>query len=77
MHITQKGQVTIPRDIREQFGFLPNTEIDFVVENLQVLLRRKKVPTMSEHLASLRGSRKGHFTTEELMRLTRGEDYYD
>ena len=77
MHITQKGQVTIPREIREQFGFLPNTEVDFVVENLQVFLCRKEMPTMSEHLASLRGSRKGRFTTEELMRLTRGEDYYD
>jgi hypothetical protein len=26
MRITSKGQVTIPQDIRERYGLLPNTE---------------------------------------------------
>lgn len=30
MKITSKGQVTIPQDIRERFGLLPNTEVEFV-----------------------------------------------
>lgn len=79
MHITQKGQVTIPREIREQFGFLPNTEVDFVVEDRKVTLRRKRHLSIQEHIQSLYGSMKGKspFTTEELMKLTRGEDYYD
>ena len=29
MRITSKGQVTIPADIRERAGLLPNTEVDF------------------------------------------------
>jgi AbrB family looped-hinge helix DNA binding protein len=29
MRVTSKGQVTIPIDIREQFGILPNTEVRF------------------------------------------------
>jgi AbrB family looped-hinge helix DNA binding protein len=28
--ITTKGQFTIPQDVREEFGLLPNTEVEFV-----------------------------------------------
>ena len=35
MRITSKGQVTIPQDIRERFGLLPHTEVEFVVEGRQ------------------------------------------
>ena len=40
MRVTSKGQVTIPVDIRERFGFLPDTEIDFVVEGDDVKIVR-------------------------------------
>jgi AbrB family looped-hinge helix DNA binding protein len=29
--ITQKGQVTIPREIRNQFSFPPGTDVEFEV----------------------------------------------
>ncbi len=29
MRITSKGQVTIPIDIRERAGLMPNTEVEF------------------------------------------------
>ena len=32
MRITRKGQVTIPQHIREQCGFLPGTEVDFILD---------------------------------------------
>ena len=32
MRITSKGQVTIPQDIRERLGLLPNTDVEFAVE---------------------------------------------
>ncbi len=31
MRITSKGQVTIPLAIREQAGFLPETEVEFIM----------------------------------------------
>jgi|HubBroStandDraft_2_1064218.scaffolds.fasta_scaffold44133_2 bifunctional DNA-binding transcriptional regulator/antitoxin component of YhaV-PrlF toxin-antitoxin module len=31
MRITQRGQVTIPPDIRERGGFLSNTQVQFWV----------------------------------------------
>jgi len=32
MRITSKARSTIPQDIREQMGLLPDTEVEFVVE---------------------------------------------
>ena len=34
MRITSKGQVTIPQEVRERFGLLPDTEVDFVVKRI-------------------------------------------
>ncbi len=36
--ITSKGQVTIPRDIRDKFGFLPGTEVDIVSKDDKALI---------------------------------------
>jgi AbrB family looped-hinge helix DNA binding protein len=76
MRITSKGQVTIPQEIRERFGFLPHTEIDFVVEDGVVLVRKASGGNerAREWLRTYRGSLKGGMSTDELMRLTRGED---
>ncbi len=32
MRITTKGQVTIPREVREKMGFLPHSEAEIVME---------------------------------------------
>ena len=41
MKINERGQVTIPRHLREQFGLTASTEIEFVVGNAGLVLRRK------------------------------------
>ena len=38
MRITSKGQVTIPQDIREKAGLLPNTEVEFKIVKGRVIL---------------------------------------
>ena len=48
MHINEKGQVTIPQMIREKFGFLPYTEIDFQEEDSKVVLVKKKMQIEGE-----------------------------
>jgi AbrB family looped-hinge helix DNA binding protein len=76
MRITKKGQVTIPRDIREKAGLLPNTEVEFTIVKGRVVLTPLAKPGSREKAAveGLRGSLK-HLkkSTEELMALTRGE----
>ena len=40
MRITSKGQVTIPIEIREKMGFLPNTEVEFQIKGDTVRMKR-------------------------------------
>jgi len=78
MMITSKGQVTIPKEIRDAYGLYPHTEAEFVVVGDEVVVR----PAMAQ--ASERGARmveallgKGDvngLSTDDIMRMTRGED---
>jgi len=78
MRITSKGQVTIPQAIREQTGMLPNTEVEFVVDEDSVRLvkaRRGKRPTRgSRAVRRLRDAgRQIAMTTDEILALTRND----
>ena len=75
MRITTKGQVTIPVEIRERLGLLPNTEVDFDTEGDTVRIRKagaapRRGRKIVEHL---RGRASTRMTTDEIMALTRGE----
>jgi AbrB family looped-hinge helix DNA binding protein len=41
MKIGKRGQVTIPKDLRERFGLKPETEVEFQVVNNCILFREK------------------------------------
>ena len=74
MRITAKGQVTIPADIRHKFGFLPDTEIEFVVEDGKVCLVHAQGPGRSRGdrvLARLSGRARTGMTTDQILALTR------
>jgi AbrB family looped-hinge helix DNA binding protein len=76
VRITSKGQVTIPQDIREAAGLLPHTEVEFVLEDGRVYVRKKRgVPARGRALVEhLRGRATVAMSTDEIMRLTRGEE---
>lgn len=40
MKIGERGQVTIPKEIRDQFGFQPETEVEFRVVGGSVVLKK-------------------------------------
>jgi AbrB family looped-hinge helix DNA binding protein len=75
MRITSKGQVTIPIEIRERAGLLPDTEVEFVFdgESVQILKARtrKKSGRGARLIAHLRGRGDIAMTTDEIMALTR------
>lgn len=75
MRITEKGQVTIPKAIRDRMGFLPRTEVEFVVLRHRVVLRKVDGSRRrgKRLIASMRGRATGKMSTEEIMALTRGE----
>jgi AbrB family looped-hinge helix DNA binding protein len=40
MKIGERGRVTIPKDIRDQFGLRPQTEVEFVVAGGSIILKK-------------------------------------
>ena len=76
MRITSKGQVTIPQEIRERAGLLPHTEVEFELgAGGKVYLRRARNGRSRRHraVAALAGSGDIKLSTDQIMRLTRGE----
>jgi AbrB family looped-hinge helix DNA binding protein len=73
MRITSKGQVTIPVEIREKLGLIPNTEVEFEVIGDAVYLKKAKVnPTSGKSLVEMmRGKATIKMSTDEIMALTR------
>jgi AbrB family looped-hinge helix DNA binding protein len=41
MKIGERGQVTIPKKIREKYGLTPNMEVSFIEEEMGVLIQKK------------------------------------
>lgn len=75
MRVTSKGQVTIPKDVRQRLGIEPGSEVEFVVGDDGVRLVKKPgagdgAAIVAEMIERSRG--KLSLTTEELMALTRG-----
>jgi AbrB family looped-hinge helix DNA binding protein len=74
VRVTSKGQVTIPVEIRAKFGFLPDTEVEFVVEEGTVkIVRTTQVGnTRGDRVVRrLRGRAVSRLTTDEILALTR------
>jgi AbrB family looped-hinge helix DNA binding protein len=70
MRISERGQVTIPREIRERYGLLPNTDVEFVVDEAGVHLRPAK-GSRRKAVRALYGRKKLGRSTDELMSLLR------
>ena len=78
MRITSKGQVTIPQDIREAAGLLPNTEVEFKyngeVVSIVKAVAGKRTTRGARVVQTLRAHRGDvQLSTDEIMALTRGE----
>lgn len=52
--IGERGQVTLPKDLREQLGFIPDSEVYFSEENGKIVLE-KKGESFSEWAENLSG----------------------
>jgi len=71
VRITCKGQITIPKEIRDRFGFLPGTEVE-IVANASSVEIVKLAPVRGEALVRrLRGRAGAGMSTDEILALTR------
>ncbi|BBA34517.1 uncharacterized protein sS8_2566 [Methylocaldum marinum] len=73
--LTRKGQVTIPKPIRDLLGLEPGSAVDFkVTDEGQVLLIPAETKKSASRFAALRGAATVKMSTDEIMALPRGED---
>ena len=73
--VTTKGQVTVPKKVRDFLGIGPGSKVTFeLTPEGDVLLRPLAARTARRSpFAQVRGSATVKMRTEEIMRLTRGE----
>lgn len=74
MRVTSKGQVTIPIEVRQKAGLLPNTEVEFVVRGNTVIVKKAEKTSRRGRrlLAVMRGKASKRLSTDQIMALTRG-----
>lgn len=72
--LTVKGQVTIPKPVRDKLGLKPGDEVAFDLgpEDAVVIRKARSKPKPSR-FAKLRGRAGKGPSTAEIMALTRGE----
>jgi antitoxin PrlF len=72
--VTEKGQITIPKHLRDELGIGPGTHVEFARRDDAIVVRKAdRGPTRGQQLAQrLRGRGDVAMTTDEIMALTRG-----
>jgi AbrB family looped-hinge helix DNA binding protein len=73
--VTSKGQVTIPKQVRDRLDIKPGSKVDFeIAEDGRAFLRRvgRRVVKRSR-FERMRGTATSGLTTDEIMALTRGD----
>jgi AbrB family looped-hinge helix DNA binding protein len=83
MRVTSKGQVTIPKHIRKRGGIGTGSEVDFVLHNAEIVLRKAKrrgsgraaepQAEFAEYLDRVTGIVDLGMSTDAFMDLLRGE----
>jgi antitoxin PrlF len=75
MKVTEKGQVTIPKELRDALGIGAGSEVEFERRNDTIVVRKSRsADGRGRQLAErLRGRGDVGMSTDEIMALTRGE----
>jgi antitoxin PrlF len=73
--VTSKGQVTVPKQVRDRLGIKPGSKVDFeIAEDGRAFLRRVGKRTVKpSRFERMRGTATSGLTTDAIMALSRGE----
>lgn len=72
--VTSKGQVTIPKRVRDVRGIGPGSKVDFEPAPDRRIFMVKSGRKVPSRFAKLRGTAGKGLSTDEIMAMTRGED---
>jgi antitoxin PrlF len=74
--LTSKGQVTIPKAVRDHLGIRPGSKVTFTLaedgKNIIILPEGRQLPL--DRFDRLKGHAGPGPTTDDIMAMTRGED---
>jgi antitoxin PrlF len=71
--VTTKGQVTIPKAVRERLGIEPGNAVNFeLASDGRVVLSKVEGPRPASRFEAMRGRAGAGLSTDEIMALTRG-----
>lgn len=75
MRVTEKGQVTIPKELRDALGIGAGTEVEFERHKDVIVVRKATAgPTRGARLVDrMRGRGDVEMTTDAIMALTRSD----
>jgi antitoxin PrlF len=73
--VTSKGQVTIPKPVRDHLGIVPGSQVAFrrAADGSIIIEKADGTAPQPNRFAKVRGSAGPGMTTDELMALLRGE----
>ena len=73
--VTRKGQVTIPKRVRDYLRIEPGSMVEFEVtpDGRMVLVNQGAVPE-PDRFEKIRGTATTKLTTDEIMAMLRGDD---
>jgi antitoxin PrlF len=76
VRVTSKGQVTIPKQVRDRLGIKRGTAVDFhIAEDGRAFLRKTggRQAQQPSRFKRMRGTATSRLTTDQIMALTRGD----
>ena len=73
--LTVKGQITVPKELRDAFGWAPHTQLQFqrLADGVKLTRSTKEKGRGWRIVERLRGSGNHQWTTDQIMSWTRGE----
>ena len=71
--VTRKGQITLPKEVREALGLVPGSQVEFALEPGRGVLRRKASPEVFQRWEGYLRGRLPTGTVDEFLELLRGE----
>jgi AbrB family looped-hinge helix DNA binding protein len=72
--VTSKGQVTIPKPVRDHLGIAPGSQVEFrLAADGSIIIERADGTRPPSRFAKLVGIAGPGLSTDEIMEMTRGE----
>jgi AbrB family looped-hinge helix DNA binding protein len=71
--VTSKGQITVPKEVRDALGLIPGSQVEFVLDSGRVILRKRIAPEVFQRW---QGHLRGRFpaqSVDEMMEMLRDE----